>query len=159
MAALSELLLPSHVRWLETTDKHTALRQMLETVCHAAAVRDPAALSQAIFEREVKMSTGLGYGVAVPHARIPTVDSFVLALGIAPEGIPYPSVLDDAPVRLIAMIAGPDRLQDGYLKLLSTLMKFLKSEKGHILSSTSGEAVSELARGYSLDLGSAALAR
>lgn len=152
MGSLADILPPDHITWLDVAAKDDALRRMLELLSGSQAVKDPAALRQAIFGREVLMSTGVGYGVAVPHAKIPTVDTFVVALGIAQDGIPYNAVLDDDPVRLIAMIAGPDQHPERYLKLLSTLMKFLKSEKGKILSSSSAEEVSRLARGYPLEL-------
>ena len=78
-----------------------------------------------------------------------------LALGIATDGVTYGSAVDDDPVRLIFMIAGPEQEQRGYLKLLSTLMKFIKSEKGKILSSTSPEEVTRLGKAYRLELPSA----
>jgi mannitol/fructose-specific phosphotransferase system IIA component (Ntr-type) len=151
LPTLADLLAPEQVAWLAATTKDDALRELLLLISHSAAVRDPGALHSAILSREVLMSTGIGYGVAVPHAHIPTVESFVLALGISTDGIPYNGVVDDDPVRLIVMIAGPDRERAGYLKLLSTLMKFIKSEKGKILSSSTAEEVVRLARHYSYE--------
>ncbi len=159
MPTLADILPESRIAWLDVGTKDAALRCLLDLLSATNAVHDPAALRNAIFGREVVMSTGVGYGVALPHAKIPAVDSFILALGICPNGISYNSVLDDDPVRLIVMIAGPDRQQEGYLKLLSTLMKFLKSEKGKILSSSSAADVSRLARGYPLDLATQAAPR
>ena len=152
MATLSDVILPEHIAWLEPSSKDDALSQLLALLSRSRVVRDHGALRQAVFAREVLMSTGIGYGVAVPHAKIPTVESFVVAVGVVPEGVAYGSAMDDAPVRLIVMIAGPDRAQEGYLKLLSTLMRFIKSEKGKILSSTSAREVVRLAQRYSVDL-------
>lgn len=157
MSTLADVILPQHVAWLETNSKEEALSQLLELLSKSRAVKDPAALRRAVFAREVLMSTGVGYGVAVPHAKIPTVESFVVAVGIAPEGVAYGSSLDDAPVRLVVMIAGPERSQEGYLKLLSTLMKFIKSEKGKVLSSTTPQDVCRLGRRYQVDLPPSAL--
>lgn len=123
---------------------------MLGLVSASGAVKDIAALQQAILSREVMMSTGLGYGIALPHARIATVDNFVVAVGIAPDGIDWGGGLDDDPVRLVVMIAGPDQEQAGYLRLLSTLMKFIKSEKGKILSAAAAEEVVRRAERYEL---------
>lgn len=155
MPTLADFLPPHHITWLNAESKEPALRELLAVLSTSRAVKDPSALQTAIFGREVLMSTGVGYGVAIPHAKIPTVESWVLALGISSAGIPYKPVIDDDPVRLIVMIAGPDSQPERYLKLLSTLMKFLKSEKGKILSSFSAEEVSRLARGYSFELASA----
>jgi PTS system nitrogen regulatory IIA component len=152
MPDLADVILPGHIAWLETTSKEEALNQLLSLLSLSRAVKDPTALRQAVFAREVLMSTGVGYGVAIPHAKIPTVESFVVAIGIVPGGIAFGSTVDDDPVRLIVMIAGPARAQEGYLKLLSTLMRFIKSEKGRILSSTTAEDVAKLGRRYPLDL-------
>ncbi|MAG54793.1 MAG: hypothetical protein CMJ83_00725 [Planctomycetes bacterium] len=157
MSTLADLILPQHVAWLETRSKSEALSQLLQRLSQSRAVKDEAALRNAVLAREVLMSTGIGYGVAVPHAKIPTVESFVVAIGISPDGIDYTSAIDDAPVRLVVMIAGPDRAQEGYLTLLSTLMRFIKSEKGKILSSTTPEDVARLGRRYPVDLPPGAL--
>jgi len=149
---LADFLPESHITWLEEREKVPALRSMLGLLRNSRAVTDPSALENAILSREVMMSTGVGYGVAVPHARIPTVDEFVLALGISAEGVAYSPVIDDKPVRLIVMIAGPDNSRNGYLKLLSTLMRFIKSEKGKILSSTSTEEIRRFAARYAMEL-------
>lgn len=152
MPTLADLLTADQVTWLAATTKDEALRELLVLIARSAAVHDPNALQSAILSREVLMSTGIGYGVAVPHAHIPSVESFVLALGVSQDGIPYNGVVDDDPVRLIVMVAGPDRERAGYLKLLSTLMRFIKSEKGKILSSYSADEVLRLARQYPLEL-------
>ncbi len=152
MQTLADFLSPGHVSWLTATTKDEALGALLGLLASSRAVKDPAALQQAIFSREVLMSTGVGYGVAIPHAHIPTVENFVLAIGVTSDGIPYNAPVDDDPVRLIVMIAGPDTERNAYLKLLSTLMKFLKSEKGKILSSSSADEVVRLARQYRVEL-------
>lgn len=150
MPNLAELLPAGHVTWLRSGDKTGALRELLELLATSRAVKDPKALEAAIYKREVLMSTGVGYGVAVPHASIPSVESFVLAMGISERGVDYRSPLDDRPVRLVVMIAAPPDSQKGYLRLLSTLMRFIKSEKGKILSSSSTEEIRRFARNYSL---------
>jgi mannitol/fructose-specific phosphotransferase system IIA component (Ntr-type) len=157
LISLADLLPPERVTWLEEVEKDEALRTLLGLISNTRAVADPAELERAILGREVLMSTGVGYGVAVPHAKIPTVRSFVLAMGISATGIPYRSLVDDQPVRLIVMIASPDSAQEGYLKVLSTLMKFIKSEKGKILTSGSAAEISRFASAYPLEIPPSAL--
>lgn len=148
MQTLADFLSPEHIVWTKAKDKTAALGQLLGTLTSSPHVKDPRQLEAAIFEREVVMSTGVGYGVAVPHAKIPAVERFMLALGISADGIPYGSVVDDQPVRLICMIAGPDSSQTAYLRLLSTVMKFLKSEKGRLLSTRHPDEVRRVALAY-----------
>ncbi len=150
MPTLDSQITEARIVWLPSCSKDEALRQLVEVVCRSAAVRDAAALQQAILSREVMMSTGLGYGVALPHARIAAVEQFVVALGVVPDGIAWGGGMDDDPVRLVAMIAGPDHENAGYLRLLSTLMKFIKSEKGRILSASTAEEVLRRAARYEM---------
>jgi mannitol/fructose-specific phosphotransferase system IIA component (Ntr-type) len=63
----------------------------------------------ALYERESKGSTGIGGGVAIPHARHPEVEKGVLAVGIAPDGIEFEAV-DEEPVYLVFLLLGaPDK--------------------------------------------------
>lgn len=151
MPSLAEFLAPEHVVWTKAKEKNAALRQILGLLSTSPHVKDPRSLEAAIFEREVMMSTGVGYGVAVPHAKIPAVDRFMLALGISDEGIPYASSVDDQPVRLVCMIAGPDSSQTTYLRLLSAVMKFMKSEKGRLLTARHPDEIIRAAQGYGFE--------
>jgi PTS system nitrogen regulatory IIA component len=148
MATLADHLSPEHVLWLDAEDKDTALARLLQALSQSRFVRDPKGLRNAILSREVMMSTGVGYGIAIPHARIPSVDEFLLAIGISPAGIAYGSLVDDQPVKLVCMIAGPEGRNAEYLKLLSVLMKFIKSEKGLILSASHPDEVRRFAANY-----------
>ena len=73
------------------------------------------------------MSTGIGYGIAIPHARHKTVTDFVMVMGRKKEGLEYESI-DDKPVKLIIMIGASDNQDKDYIKLLSRLMLRLKNK-------------------------------
>ena len=137
MYQLSELLPPTCIVNLETTDKASALQRLLDVLAETRAIKERVAAEEAIMSREVLMSTGVGYGIAVPHARLGTVDEFACALGISQDGINYSSIIDDRPVKLVCMIVGPNGKHDEYLKILAMLMRFLKSERGKILAAYS----------------------
>ena len=72
------------------------------------------------------MSTGIGYEIAIPHARHKTVKDFVIAIGRKKEGLPYESI-DDKPVKLIFMIGASDKQDKDYIRLLSRLVLRLKN--------------------------------
>src|SRR5436190_6538210 len=148
MTTLADYLSAEHVVWLENEDKNGALVRLLQLLSTSGFVKDPQSLQQASLSREVMMSTGVGYGIAIPHAKVPTVERFVLALGISTAGISYGSLVDDDPVKLVCMIAGPEGHNAQYLKLLSVLMKFIKSEKGLILNATHPDEVCRFAASY-----------
>ena len=86
---------------------------------------DGARLLAAIHEREKIMSTGIGLGIAIPHAKIPSVKDFVVGFAKIDQGIDFNS-LDGKPVHFVVMIAGPDHQQERYLQLLARITLKLK---------------------------------
>ena len=123
--SLENIIPPERVKVLEATDKDSALREMAALIATAPEVEDAERLLEAIFEREEIMSTGIGLGIAIPHAKISAVADFVVALGKAPKPIEFSS-LDGMPVDFIVLIAGPDNQQERYLQLLARITLKLK---------------------------------
>jgi len=83
-------------------------------------------LTQAIWERERLMSTGIGLGLAVPHVRLPSVSGVVMAVGISDQDIVDYESLDGHPVRAIFMIAARADQHATYLRLLSLVSAKMK---------------------------------
>jgi mannitol/fructose-specific phosphotransferase system IIA component (Ntr-type) len=79
---------------------------------------DPDAVLRRIMYEESIMSTGVGSGLAIPHARSDQVEGVVTALGISRTGIDYGSV-DDAPVNLVFLILSPVSAMPAYMSVLS----------------------------------------
>ena len=113
---------------LRATSKREALEEICAVLSGAPGVSDPAALLRAVLEREAVLSTGIGLGIAAPHAKIASVREFVVALGRSRPGIDYES-LDGKPVRLVVLIAGPEDRQARYLQLLAGVSLRLKREE------------------------------
>ncbi len=83
-----------------------------------------------ILAREVTESTGIGNGVAVPHARITGMKNLACAVGRAPKGLDFMAV-DRQPVHLIFLICYPPTLQTTYLNFVATVAKLL-SDSEHL---------------------------
>src|SRR5262245_17470709 len=128
MIPLAEFLDPCRTVDLRASGKREALVEICRVLAGCASVADPAALAAAVLEREEVMSTGIGLGIAVPHAKIPSVREFALALGRSKAGIDFQS-LDGRPVHLVVLIAGPEGRQGRYLQLLAALTLRLKEEE------------------------------
>jgi mannitol/fructose-specific phosphotransferase system IIA component (Ntr-type) len=122
---LSRYLADERVIDLTCTTKEAALEELTRTFAGAREVADPRALLQAVLQRERIVSTGIGLGVAVPHAKIAGVTEFVIAYGRSKAGIPF-GAIDDAPVHHIVLIAGPPEQQQRYLQFLATVTLRLK---------------------------------
>jgi PTS system nitrogen regulatory IIA component len=127
MVDLTEHLHPSRVGDLRGTTKEQVLAEMVELVRSSEAVEDAKSLLAAVRERERVLSTGIGLGIAIPHAKIPGVSRFVVAVGRHKAGIDFDAI-DGRPVHLVVLIAGPQDAQDRYLRLLARLSQRLKQE-------------------------------
>ena len=116
------------VAFLEATTSDQAIRQLINHLTENHKLLNKEEFYQAVLEREKIVSTGIGMGIAIPHAKLPMYDDFFLAIGILKRGVHWSS-LDKIPVRLIFLIGGPDDQQTLYLKLLSQLTFSLRDEQ------------------------------
>lgn len=104
---------------LEAADKKQLfdqVAQLFEKQCALPA----AAISESLLEREKLASTGLGYGVAVPHGRIEGLKSPTAALVRLSEPLPFDSP-DDKPVDLMVVLLIPDNVTQKHLEILSEI--------------------------------------
>ena len=116
------------VLFLDASDRRSALDQMIDALSRENKLKNKEAFESAILERENVVSTGIGLGVAIPHAKLEEYEDFFIAIGIQrKKGIEW-NALDGAPVRLIFMIGGPSHRQTEYLRILSHLTVAIKSE-------------------------------
>jgi len=123
--SLENIIPAERVALLEATAKDAALRELAGVVAGADEIADSEALLAAIMDRESIMSTGIGLGIAIPHAKIPSVSDFVVGLGKSQKGLEFNS-LDGKPVHIVVMIAGPENQQERYLQLLAKITLKLK---------------------------------
>lgn len=123
---ISSFITPERVLDLPSTDKQQLLEQLAELLAAAPAVKDPQAMKKAVFAREKTMSTGIGDGIAIPHARTAAVEDFVVAFARIKAGVEYESP-DQKPVRLVFMIVANESQDKTYIKLLSRLMLRMRS--------------------------------
>jgi len=126
---LSDYLSPDLITFLDVDSRKMALLEMHQLLISHKFVADSSDFIDALIKREEIVSTGIGMGVAIPHAKLDSIDDFFIAIGISRDhGIEWDS-LDAIPVRLIFMIGGPPDRQDDYLKLLSALTTLIRDEQ------------------------------
>lgn len=134
------------VAFLDANTRDEALSILVSKIFDAGKlIGNKETFYNAIIEREKIVSTGIGMGVAIPHAKLPGYDNFFIAVGISQKPIEW-NALDHAPVRLIFMIGGPDDKQTEYLQILSSLTQVIKDEERRkkILNSNNPKAIIEL---------------
>ena len=145
MKNISDILMVDMIIDLQSVTKDGALGEMIDTASKSPAVTSPENLHTAIKYRESIMSTGVGLGIAIPHAKISSVTDLVIALGRSIGGIEYDS-LDGEPVHIITLIAASDTQGDEFLKLLAKIGAIFNDPRNiqKILSAKTPESILRL---------------
>lgn len=123
---LSEQLSPELVLIApDVADRDELLRLFGSTFAAAGLVDDPAAVVSGLLAREKILSTGIGGGVAVPHAQIAGLGRLAMAASTHPGGIRYPA-LDSEPVRLVFCLIGDSKTAADHLAGLARLARLAR---------------------------------
>lgn len=102
------------------TNKADAIYTLGDLMDKGGNLSDKAEYLQAVFAREESGSTGLGDGIATPHAKSAGVKEAGLAAMVVPNGVDF-DALDGQPSRLFFMIAAPEGAADTHVEVLSKL--------------------------------------
>jgi PTS system nitrogen regulatory IIA component len=138
------------IAFLDVGTRDAAIDDLITLLSQEGKLPDQNAFRAAILHREQLVSTGIGMGIALPHAKLADLDDFFIAIGIQrKKGIEW-NALDKAPVRLIFLIGGPDDRQSEYLQILSQLTTAIKDVelRKEMLQSETFEEVLALFENY-----------
>ena len=137
------------------TDKADALQQMAALAIQSPVLqdRDEAELYRYLAEREAAVTTGLGNGVAIPHARINGLRDFVVFVLTAPRGIDF-EALDKRKVHLFFVVFAPGDRVPEHLQLLAAISRLLSQDavRREMLKSTDPAILYEIV-GRAIDQG------
>jgi len=113
---------------LPGTSKNDVINAIIDLAASQDRVLDKVKVRDAIFEREKIMSTGVGAGFAIPHAKSDAVSDIVAAFAITAQPIDYQS-LDDQPVRIVFLLVGRENMVGPHIKLLSRISRLMNNEE------------------------------
>jgi len=118
----SEQIIPE----MEATERWPAIVELIDLLVRqgriAPASRD--GILAALKQREETMSTGIGFGIAIPHASSEDVAEVVAAFGRSSQGIEF-DALDNAPVKFVVLFIVPKNQFQTHLRTLASIAKFL----------------------------------
>lgn len=126
---ISSVLAPERVVFLTETTKKEVLRKLIDVLAETPYIKKRNVFEKEIFNREELMSTGIGFGVAVPHVRIASVTDLVMAVGICREPVTDYESLDGEPVNIVCMVAARKDQHTRYIRTLSAISSRLKDEE------------------------------
>ena len=114
---------------MASSERWEAIRELVDCLVDAGKIEkaDREDVLQSIRQREETMSTGIGFGIAIPHASSSKVSDVVAAFGRSTSGIPFES-LDGEPVNFIVLFVVPKDQFQTHLRTLAAIAKFLNDK-------------------------------
>ncbi|PGS50590.1 fructose-specific PTS transporter subunit EIIC [Bacillus sp. AFS041924] len=128
---------------LYASSKMSVIDELVEVLNQTGKLNDKQQFKEAILTREDQSTTGIGEGIAIPHAKTAAVKTPAIAFGRSKEGIDYES-LDGQPAHLFFMIAASEGANNAHLETLSRLSSLLMDEefrKSLLNASTANEII------------------
>jgi PTS system fructose-specific IIC component len=134
---------------IEGNQKEATINQLVDVLFKAGKISDRAEFKDAILKREEQSTTGIGDGIAIPHAKTKVVNDAAIVFGKSASGVNYES-LDGKPAHLFFMIAAPDGANNTHLEALARLSGLLmKAEvRYELLKATTSEEVIDTINRY-----------
>jgi mannitol/fructose-specific phosphotransferase system IIA component (Ntr-type) len=129
---------------MKATERWAAIVELIDLLVQKSRVRasDRDSILGALRQREETMSTGIGFGIAIPHASSNCVSEVIAAFGRSSTGIEFDS-LDNSPVRFIVLFVVPKDQFQVHLRTLAAIAKFLndKSVREQLAKAESSEEI------------------
>ena len=132
---------------LQASDRKAAVAVLLAKLKAAFPELNEEETMKAVMDREAKLSSAVGRGVAVPHARLAGITRPLIAVGRFTKPVPCPSP-DNIPVRLVFLILTPAAAPIAQLKILSRIAALLTNEnlRRKLLRAKSAESLLDTLR-------------
>ncbi|MBL0385175.1 PTS sugar transporter subunit IIA [Tumebacillus sp. ITR2] len=126
---ITDLVTPELIQLdVQGTTKAEVMQELVNLLDNAGALNDAAGYLQSLNDREAVGSTGIGFGVAIPHGKTDAVKTPRVAFGVQKSGVDWDS-LDGLPANLIFMIAVPATgTGNEHLKIIQMLSRKIISE-------------------------------
>jgi fructose-specific phosphotransferase system IIA component len=143
---LSELLNEKCISLsLKSVLREDAIKELINLLVLQGKVSHGEELYRAVMRREEEFTTGIGLGIAIPHAKTSVVDSAAIAFGRSLQGVSWPSQ-DGNPVHLLFLIAVPIAADNQHLQLLAKLSRKLVHQevRDNIISANSAAEIIDI---------------
>jgi fructose-specific phosphotransferase system IIA component len=126
---ICDILKPEFVlTGLKCDSKENVINKLIDLFKDDKRVENLEDVRSAVIDREKIMSTGVGKGFAIPHAKTNGVNDIIASFAIASEPIDF-EALDKKPVKLIFLLVGKENMVAPHIKLLSRISRMMNNEE------------------------------
>lgn len=122
---LHTLLHPDRIRLrLSSSSKSDAINTMVDLLANHRAITSLPDVRTAVFERESTMSTGVGHGLGLPHAKTDAATETVAAFATLHPPVEFDAI-DSSPVELLLLLVGPESEASLHIKVLGRISRLV----------------------------------
>ena len=129
---------------MKAAERWPAIVELIDLLVSLDKIKgaDRESILASLKQREETMSTGIGFGIAIPHASSDRLDEVVAAFGRSTGGIEF-DALDNAPVKFVVLFIVPKNQFQTHLRTLASIAKFLndRAVREHLASAKSAEEI------------------
>ena len=111
---------------MKSTERWSAIVELIDLLVGLGKIKsdDRESILASLKQREETMSTGIGFGIAIPHASSDRIEEVVASFGRSSQGIEF-DALDNAPVKFVVLFIVPKNQFQTHLRTLASIAKFL----------------------------------
>lgn len=129
---------------MAATERWPAIVELIDLLVRLGKIKSPDRdpILASLKQREETMSTGIGFGIAIPHCSSDRIDNVVAAFGRSTSGIEF-DALDNAPVKFVVLFIVPKNQFQTHLRTLASIAKFLndRSTRDKLASAKSTQEI------------------
>ena len=129
---------------MKATERWPAIVELIDLLVSLGKIKpeDRESILASLKQREETMSTGIGFGIAIPHASSDRLDEVVAAFGRSTSGIEF-DALDNAPVKFVVLFIVPKNQFQTHLRTLASIAKFLndRAVRDRLASASSAQDI------------------
>jgi fructose-specific phosphotransferase system IIA component len=126
---LSKLLTADRIRVpLKAAEKTDVITELIDMLAATGGLADRDAALQAVLKREAERTTGIGYGLAIPHGKSDGCKKLVMAAGKPAEPVDFQS-LDQRPVTFVVLLVSPPDQTGPHIQALATISRLMNIEE------------------------------
>jgi mannitol/fructose-specific phosphotransferase system IIA component (Ntr-type) len=134
---------------MRATERWPAIVELIDLIVSQNKVKpaDRDSILASLKQREETMSTGIGFGIAIPHCSSDRLGEVVAAFGRSSKGIEF-DALDNAPVRFVVLFIVPKNQFQTHLRTLASIAKFLndRSVRENLANAKSADEILRIFR-------------
>lgn len=151
---INQLLSPDRIRiGLPGTSKKDVINQLVDVLSGHERIDSIEAVRRAIFARETMMSTGVGKGLGLPHAKTDAVQETIAVFATMETPVDF-GAIDNQPVHLMLLLVGPEKDKSSHIKILGRISRLVSRDelRSQLVAAETPEDVLELLKAGEADL-------